>query len=37
MKKLNVFKIVKMVPPESNKILYQWVFKYKKDENGNIL
>ena len=36
MRKLNVYTIVKSVPNGSNVISSRWVFKYKRDPNGNI-
>ena len=37
MEKLNVFQIVNSVPEGSNVISSGWVFKYKRDSNGNII
>ena len=37
MEKLNVFQIVNSVPEGSNVISSRWVFKYKRDSNGNII
>jgi len=37
MKNLNVFKTVKKLPEGANVIKSRWVFKYKKDSEGNII
>ena len=37
MEKLNVFQIVNSVPEGSSVISSRWVFKYKRDSNGNII
>jgi len=37
MKNLDVYKIVKTVPSGSNVISSRWVFKYKRDANGNVI
>jgi len=36
MKNLNVFQTVNNIPKKANLISCKWVFKYKRDENGNI-
>ena len=37
MKKLNVFKLIKNIPKGANIVTCKWVFKYKRDNNGNII
>ena len=37
MKKLNVFRIINNIPKGANIVSCKWVFKYKRDSNGNII
>jgi len=36
MKNMNVYKVIQRIPENANIISSRWIFKYKRDSNGNI-